>query len=125
MFGTMVCATPIGFSVVLISFVALKVAIAKKFPDHQENIVVTIDALTRGIQALLGFTVIYFVIFIFDLTQDFVHLLVLLSNLFIFNLVCIYTIESRPQLKSFVKNKFYSFPYIPKPNTVDVQFSEI
>ena len=119
----MVCTMPIGFGIMLISFVVLKVTISQNFPNLQDNFIVTIDALTRGIQALLAFCVILFVIFILDLTQDFVYLLLVLVDLLIFNVICIYFINSRPQLKAFVKAKFHNLPFIPKPNTVEVEIS--
>ena len=116
----MICVAPIGLSILLISFMALKVFIARTFKDYQENIIVKIDVLTRGIQATLGFALIYFVTFILDLTQDFIHLSMILCNLSILNAIALYIIVSRPQLKSFIVAKFYSSPYIPKHNTVEI-----
>ena len=117
----MICAVPIGFTCVLISFVALKVAIARKFPNPSENTAQTAATLTFAIKALLGFSVICFVVWILDVTQDYEYLFVLLFNLFIFNSVCIYLIESRSELKTFVRSKFQNIPFIPKSNIVNVE----
>ena len=118
--GSMVCALPFGVLVLLVSFIALRIAVGKYMPDNQgQNGVSTNNTksqLNYGITAIIVFPVVYLIALLRSKT-----IAGPLLHLSVFNSIAIYFINSRPSLKSFVKSKLIFIVNRPFNNTVHVQ----
>ena len=111
--GSMVCALPFGVLVLLVSFIALRIAVGKYMPEGQneKSTKNTKSQLNYGITAIIVFLVVYLIALLRSKT-----IAAPLLHLSVFNSIAIYFINSRPSLKSYVKSKLFFVN-----NTVHVQ----
>ena len=100
--GTMVCATPIGSLFLLFSFIALRIKIASHFHEDTEDIksIATLGTVTITLLLLTWLTLV----FSNNFDQIF-NLMVPISYINTINILALYFICIRPNMRSFILHK--------------------
>ena len=118
--GSMICTLPSGVLVILLSFIAVRVAVEKKFPGNdKEDEKVT---LNYGIVSIIVFLVLCFFLIYrqSESVATFAALSAPILHLIMFNGIAIYFISNRPSLKAFAKSKLFLSNHFCQ-NTVHVE----